>query len=114
MNAKPRHGLTEHAADAAVEQACRMLRLPTIRTQFPDLAQAAAREQMSYRAFLAELLIAATTAPAAAPNGGSRPPGSRARSRCEPSTSTPTPASTLPSSTPSPPATGSRRACRCA
>ena len=58
MNAKPRHGLTEQAADAAVEQACRMLRLPTIRTQFPDLAQAAAREQMSYRAFLAELLMA--------------------------------------------------------
>jgi hypothetical protein len=42
MNAKLRHGLTEQAADAAVEQACRMLRLPTIRTQFPDLAQAAA------------------------------------------------------------------------
>jgi DNA replication protein DnaC len=58
MNAKPRHGMTEQAADAAVEQACRMLRLPTIRTQFPDLAQAAAREQMSYRAFLAELLMA--------------------------------------------------------
>jgi len=58
MNAKPRHGLTEQAADAAVDQACRMLRLPTIRAQFPDLAQAAAREQMSYRAFLAELLMA--------------------------------------------------------
>jgi DNA replication protein DnaC len=35
-----------------------MLRLPTIRAQFPDLAQAAAREQMSYRGFLAELLMA--------------------------------------------------------
>jgi DNA replication protein DnaC len=58
MNAKPRHGLTEQAADAAVDQACRMLRLPTIRAQFPDLAQAAAHEQMSYRAFLAELLMA--------------------------------------------------------
>jgi DNA replication protein DnaC len=58
MTAKPRHGLTEQAADAAVDQACRMLRLPTIRTQFPDLAEAAAREQMSYRGFLAELLMA--------------------------------------------------------
>jgi DNA replication protein DnaC len=58
MNAKPRHGLTEQAADAAIEQACRMLRLPTIRAQFPDLAQAAAREQMSYRAFLAEPMMA--------------------------------------------------------
>jgi len=30
----------------------------TIRAQFPDLAEAAAREQMSYRGFLAELLMA--------------------------------------------------------
>jgi DNA replication protein DnaC len=51
-------GLTDQAADAAVDQACRMLRLPTIRSQFPDLAEMAAREQMSYRGFLAELLMA--------------------------------------------------------
>ena len=51
-------GLTEQAADAAVDQACRMLRLPTIRAQFPEIADAAAHEQMSYRGFLAELLIA--------------------------------------------------------
>jgi hypothetical protein len=35
-----------------------MLHLPTIHTQFPDLADAAAREQMSYRGFLAEILMA--------------------------------------------------------
>ncbi|MEV7630695.1 IS21-like element helper ATPase IstB [Actinoplanes sp. NPDC089786] len=35
-----------------------MLRLPTIRGQFPDLAEAAARDQMTYRGFLAELLMA--------------------------------------------------------
>jgi DNA replication protein DnaC len=35
-----------------------MLHLPTIRAQFPDLAEAAAREQMSYRGFLAEMLMA--------------------------------------------------------
>ncbi|RPK59052.1 hypothetical protein EES42_36520 [Streptomyces sp. ADI95-17] len=35
-----------------------MLRLPTVRGQFPDLAGAASREQMSYRGFLAELLLA--------------------------------------------------------
>ena len=58
MTAKPRRGLTEQAADAAVDQACRMLHLPTIRAQFPELAEAAAREQMSYRGFLAELLMA--------------------------------------------------------
>ena len=54
---RPR-GLTEQAADAAVDSACRMLRLPTIRGKFPELADAAAREQMSYRGFLAELLLA--------------------------------------------------------
>ncbi|MEU7058156.1 ATP-binding protein [Streptomyces sp. NPDC046197] len=55
---KRHRGLTEQAADAAVDQACRMLRLPTIRAQFPELAEAAARDQMSYRGFLAELLMA--------------------------------------------------------
>jgi DNA replication protein DnaC len=51
-------GLTEQAADAAIDSACRLLRLPTIRGQFPDLAEAAARDQMAYRGFLAELLMA--------------------------------------------------------
>jgi DNA replication protein DnaC len=51
-------GLTEQAADAAVDTACRVLRLPTIRAQFPDAADAAEREQMTYRGFLAELLMA--------------------------------------------------------
>jgi DNA replication protein DnaC len=51
-------GLTEQAADAAIDSACRLLRLPTIRGQFPDLADAAARDQMTYRGFLAELLMA--------------------------------------------------------
>lgn len=51
-------GLTEQAAETAVDTACRLLRLPTIRAKFPELAEAAAREQMSYRGFLAELLMA--------------------------------------------------------
>ncbi|MFC8296041.1 IS21-like element helper ATPase IstB [Streptomyces sp. NPDC057242] len=50
--------LTEQAATAAIDQACRMLRLPTIRSQFPELAEAADREQMSYLGFLSELLLA--------------------------------------------------------
>jgi DNA replication protein DnaC len=58
MTSKTRRGLTEQAADAAVDQACRLLRLPTVRTQFPELAEAAAREQMTYRGYLAELLMA--------------------------------------------------------
>jgi DNA replication protein DnaC len=59
MTVQRHRGLTEQAAQAAVDQACRMLRLPTIRGQFPELAEAAAREQMSYLGFLAELLMAA-------------------------------------------------------
>ena len=51
-------GLTEQAADASIDSACRLLRLPTIRGQFGDLAEAAARDQMTYRGFLAELLMA--------------------------------------------------------
>ncbi|MEE4425582.1 ATP-binding protein, partial [Streptomyces bugieae] len=58
MSTQRDRGLTEEAATTAIDQACRMLRLPTIRGQFPDLAEAASREQMSYRAFLAELLLA--------------------------------------------------------
>jgi len=53
-----RGGVTEQAADAAIDQACRMLRLPTMRTRFAEVADAAQREQLSYRGFLAELLMA--------------------------------------------------------
>lgn len=53
-----RRGLTEQAADTAIDQACRMLRLPTIRSHFTETADTAARQQQSYRAFLAELLLA--------------------------------------------------------
>ena len=53
-----RRGMTEEAADASIDQACRMLRLPTIRQGFADGADRAVAEQMSYRGFLAELLLA--------------------------------------------------------
>lgn len=52
-----RHGMTDQAADTAIDQACRMLRLPTIRSQFNDIVGTATRDQMTYRAFLAELLL---------------------------------------------------------
>jgi DNA replication protein DnaC len=59
MTTIPRQrGMTEQAADTAIDSACRVLRLPTIRSQFPDLAARAAREQMSYLNFLAELMLA--------------------------------------------------------
>jgi DNA replication protein DnaC len=58
MTLNHQRGLTEPAADAAIDQACRMLRLPTLRQQFTAIADAADREQLTYRGFLAELLMA--------------------------------------------------------
>ncbi|MDZ7910906.1 MAG: IS21-like element helper ATPase IstB [Rhodococcus sp. (in: high G+C Gram-positive bacteria)] len=52
-----RRGLTEEAATAAVDQACRRLRLPTIRAVVADAAAAARKDQLSYYGFLAELLL---------------------------------------------------------
>jgi hypothetical protein len=45
--------LTEQAADAAIDTACRMLRLPSIRNEFPEIADRAMKDQMTYRGFLA-------------------------------------------------------------
>jgi DNA replication protein len=56
--ASRRRSMTEQAADAAIDQACRSLRLPTIRDQFASAADAAERAQLTYRGFLAELLMA--------------------------------------------------------
>src|SRR5215472_17568535 len=53
-----RRQVTEQAAAAAIEQGCRMLRLPTIRDRFAEIAAAAEREQLSYLGFLSELVIA--------------------------------------------------------
>ncbi len=98
MNATSRHRMSEQAAGTAVAGACRMLRLPTIRTKFPALAEQAAREQMPYLAFLTELLPAERddrvrrcferrTKAAAFP----RQKSPRVRLGCQPPTSTPPP-----------------------
>jgi DNA replication protein DnaC len=50
--------MTDQAAQAAVDQACRSLRLPTIRTRVEEITAAAQREQLTYWGFLAELLLA--------------------------------------------------------
>jgi len=50
--------MTDQAAEAAIDSACRLLRLPTVRARFADLATSAGREQLSYRVFLSELLLA--------------------------------------------------------
>ena len=51
-------GMTEEAAAAAVDQACRRLRLPTMRAVMDEAIKIAEREQLSYQGFLAELLLA--------------------------------------------------------
>jgi DNA replication protein DnaC len=48
----------EPAATAAIEAGCRTLRLPTMRTRFAEIADAAEREQLTYLGFLAELVMA--------------------------------------------------------
>lgn len=58
MTATRNPGLTEHAVEAAIDSATRLLRLPTLRERYGEIAEAAAREKLSYRAFLAELLLA--------------------------------------------------------
>ncbi|SDS42176.1 DNA replication protein DnaC [Actinoplanes derwentensis] len=50
--------MTESAADAAIETSCRVLHLPTVRSQFSELITRAERDQLSYRGMLAELLMA--------------------------------------------------------
>jgi len=53
-----RHTLTEPAATAAIDSGCRMLRLPTIRDRFAEIATTAEREHQTYLGYLAELVIA--------------------------------------------------------
>jgi len=48
--------LTEQAAELAIDAACRELHLPTVRTQAGALADAAARDRLTHRAYLAEVL----------------------------------------------------------
>ncbi|MFP5070246.1 IS21-like element helper ATPase IstB [Pseudonocardia nantongensis] len=50
--------LADPAAEAAIGAACQALHLPTVRAEAGRLADAAARERLSHRAFLAEVLAA--------------------------------------------------------
>ena len=49
---------SEQAIDAAIDSATRLLRLPTFRDRYSEIADSAGREQLSYLAFLSELLLA--------------------------------------------------------
>lgn len=58
MTHMTRNGITTEAANASIDQACRMLRLPTIRATFEQAVHDATKDGLSYPAFLAELLMA--------------------------------------------------------
>jgi len=49
---------TEEAAEAAIGAACRALHLPTVRSEAARLAEIAARERLTHRGYLAEVLVA--------------------------------------------------------
>jgi DNA replication protein DnaC len=51
-------GLTDHAAEAAIGSACRCLHLPTVRDEAARIAELAAKERFTHRAYLAEVLTA--------------------------------------------------------
>ena len=96
-----RDELTDTAADAAIDQACRILRLPTIRDRHGEVAAAASRQQASYKGFLVELLsIEATTGNSGARPGWSARPPSPAPSGSRTSTTPPTRTCPPRSSTP--------------
>jgi DNA replication protein DnaC len=50
--------LSEPAAEAAIGAACRVLHLPTVRTEAGPLADQAAKGRLTHRAYLAEILSA--------------------------------------------------------
>jgi hypothetical protein len=88
-------GLTEQAADAAIDAACRTLRLPILRDRAGEVADAANRQQLTYRGFLAELLLAeCDERDRRRSERRIRAAGFPATNGCRTSTSTPTPPST--------------------
>ncbi len=50
--------LSDPAAEAAIHAACRILQLPTVRQQAVAMAEAAVKQRLSHKAFLAEMLTA--------------------------------------------------------
>jgi DNA replication protein DnaC len=50
--------MSDPAAEAAIHAACRVLSLPTVRDQAATIAEAAAKQRLSHKAFLAEVLTA--------------------------------------------------------
>ena len=49
---------TDEAAEAAIGAACRVLHLPTVRDEAARMAELAAKERLTHRAYLAEVLAA--------------------------------------------------------
>ena len=58
VQAPPLTALSDPAAEAAIQTACRTLLLPTVRAEAVAMATAAAKQRLSHKAFLAEVLLA--------------------------------------------------------
>lgn len=113
MTIQRHRGMTEQAADVAIDTACRVLRLPTIRAQCTAAADAAEREQMTYRGFVAEMLMAeCEDRDRRRSERRLKAAGFPGRNGSRTSTSTPTRTSIRRPSTPSRPANGSAKASR--
>ena len=70
--------LSDPAAEAAITAACRLLHLPTVRAEAGRIAEAAARERLTHRAYLADVLAAeCDDRESRRGPGGSTRPGSR-------------------------------------
>jgi hypothetical protein len=50
--------LSDPAAEAAIHAACRVLSLPTVRAEAIPMAEASAKQRLTHKAFLAEILTA--------------------------------------------------------
>lgn len=110
-----RRGLTEQAAVAAVDHACRRLRLPTIRAVLDEALSVAGKEQLSIRASWPSCCWQSVMTGTAVPQSeGSSQPASHGINGSGISISTPTRTSTKQQSTPWPKETGSVKARPCA
>jgi hypothetical protein len=66
-----RRGLSAQAADTAVDQACRQLRLPSVRGLFGDMVVTAEKEQLTCQGFWRSCCWpSATTGSVGAPSAG--------------------------------------------
>ncbi|MFE3267477.1 hypothetical protein [Streptomyces sp. NPDC059215] len=76
MASPSRRGLTKQVATTAIDTACRLLWLPSIRNEFADITDRSMNDQRTYHGFLTELLGASAACPVSR-GAGRRPTGAK-------------------------------------